>query len=178
MKTQKIKEIIRIFEDSSIESMDLDTEGVHLSLTRSPQPVIQTAPAVNVQGTAGVRYDTNPDSITAGNEAPVSSTDTAAGSKLDSHGNTDDTDQKPEISGEPVTAPLVGTFYAAASAGDKPFVSTGDHVVEGQPVCIIEAMKVMNEIHAPVNGTVLQCCAENGALVEFGQTLFLIGEDA
>jgi len=72
-----------------------------------------------------------------------------------------------------VTAPLVGTFYCRPTPDDKPFVTTGDLVQAGDTVCIIEAMKVMNEIKAEASGRVRQALLEDGAVVEFGQPLFL-----
>ena len=74
----------------------------------------------------------------------------------------------------PVTSPLVGTFYRALAPGAAPFVEVGQEVKAGDTLCIVEAMKVMNEIKGEVNGKVLEIKAENGKPVEFGQVLFLI----
>lgn len=71
-------------------------------------------------------------------------------------------------------SPMVGTFYRAASPGAKAFVEVGDAVKEGQTLCIIEAMKILNEIEADKSGTVRKILAENGQAVEFGQPLFII----
>lgn len=73
-----------------------------------------------------------------------------------------------------VTAPMVGTFYASSAPGAKPFVQIGDEVKVGQVLCIIEAMKMMNEIHAEVGGRIVGIAAENGAPVEYGSPLFLL----
>jgi acetyl-CoA carboxylase biotin carboxyl carrier protein len=70
---------------------------------------------------------------------------------------------------------MVGTFYRASSPGSSPFVSLGDSVTEGQTLCVIEAMKLMNEIPADRAGVVKEILAENGQAVEFGQPLFVIG---
>ena len=70
---------------------------------------------------------------------------------------------------------MVGTFYRAPSPGAAPFVSVGDKVTAGQTLCIIEAMKLLNEIEAETSGTIKEICVENGQPVEFGQTLFIIG---
>lgn len=80
----------------------------------------------------------------------------------------------PIASGTPVKAPMVGTFYRSGSPGAKPFVDVGASVKEGDVLCIIEAMKLMNEIVAEQSGTVAQILAENGQPVEYGQVLFLI----
>ena len=76
--------------------------------------------------------------------------------------------------GKVVKSPMVGTFYRAASPGAKPFVEVGDVVKEGGPVCIIEAMKIMNEIESDVAGTVAKVLCENGQAVEYGQPLFIL----
>lgn len=76
--------------------------------------------------------------------------------------------------GHKVTAPMVGTFYRAASPGAKPFVEVGTVVKEGQPICLIEAMKILNEIEATQSGTITQILCENGQAVEYGQALFII----
>jgi acetyl-CoA carboxylase biotin carboxyl carrier protein len=77
-------------------------------------------------------------------------------------------------SGYTVTAPMVGTFYGAPAPGADQFVSVGQQVAVGQTLCIIEAMKLMNELESEVSGTVTQILAENGQPVEFGQALFVI----
>jgi acetyl-CoA carboxylase biotin carboxyl carrier protein len=76
--------------------------------------------------------------------------------------------------GKVIKSPMVGTFYRAGSPGATPFAEVGDSVKEGQPVCIIEAMKIMNEIEADVSGKVLRVLCENGQAVEFGQPLFIL----
>ena len=76
--------------------------------------------------------------------------------------------------GKVIKSPMVGTFYRAASPGAKAFAELGDQVKVGQPVCIIEAMKIMNEIEADVDGKVLRILCENGQAVEFGQPLFIV----
>ncbi len=76
--------------------------------------------------------------------------------------------------GTPITAPMVGTFYAAPSPEAAPFVKVGDNVSVGQVVCIIEAMKLMNEIEAEVSGKVTEICVKNGDSIEFGQVLMYV----
>ena len=76
--------------------------------------------------------------------------------------------------GHAVKSPMVGTFYRSASPGSKPFVEVGDEIKEGEPICIIEAMKIMNEIEADKSGRVTRILCENGQAVEFGQHLFMI----
>lgn len=76
--------------------------------------------------------------------------------------------------GTPITSPMVGTYYSAPSPGAKPFVNVGSTVSAGQVVCIIEAMKLMNEIEAEVSGKVTKICVEDGQAVEYGQTLMYV----
>ena len=76
--------------------------------------------------------------------------------------------------GHVVKSPMVGTFYRSASPGSKPFAEIGAAIKEGDPICIVEAMKIMNEIEADMSGTVTKILVENGQAVEFGQPLFII----
>ncbi|MGQ9602951.1 MAG: acetyl-CoA carboxylase biotin carboxyl carrier protein [bacterium] len=76
-----------------------------------------------------------------------------------------------------IKSPMVGTFYRAPSPGSKPYVEVGDRVEKGQVVCIIEAMKLMNEIQSEVSGKVTKILVENAQPVEYGQTLFLVSPD-
>jgi acetyl-CoA carboxylase biotin carboxyl carrier protein len=79
-----------------------------------------------------------------------------------------------EPSGHVVKSPMVGTFYRASSPGAKPFVELGDAIKEGETICIVEAMKILNEIEADKSGTVTQILVENGQAVEYGQPLYVI----
>lgn len=78
---------------------------------------------------------------------------------------------------EEITSPIVGTFYEAPAPGEAPFVKVGDHIQANQTVCIVEAMKIMNEIEAEVSGQVMEITAKNGEPVEYGQTLMRIKPD-
>ena len=79
-----------------------------------------------------------------------------------------------EPAGKVIKSPMVGTFYRSASPGAKAFVDVGSTVKPGEPICIIEAMKIMNEIEADVGGKILQILCENGQAVEFGQPMFIV----
>jgi len=76
--------------------------------------------------------------------------------------------------GHAVKSPMVGTFYRSSAPGAKPFVEVGDSIKQGETICIIEAMKILNEIEADKSGTVTQILCENGQAVEYGQPLFII----
>ncbi len=82
--------------------------------------------------------------------------------------------QEKEVSGKAVKSPMVGVFYAAASPEEKPYVQVGDKVKKGDVLCIIEAMKLMNEITADEDGEIAKICVSDGQVVEYGQCLFLI----
>jgi acetyl-CoA carboxylase biotin carboxyl carrier protein len=79
-----------------------------------------------------------------------------------------------EPAGHIVKSPMVGTFYRASSPGAKPFIEIGDSIKEGETICIVEAMKILNEIEADKSGTVTQILVENGQAVEYGQPLYVI----
>ena len=85
-------------------------------------------------------------------------------------------EQVNDIKGEWIKAPFVGTFYAAPSANEAPYVKVGQKINKGDVICILEAMKVMNEIKSNKSGTVLEIKAQNGNMVEFDEELILIGE--
>lgn len=78
------------------------------------------------------------------------------------------------VEGHVVKSPMVGTFYRASSPGAKPFVDVGSQVKEGETICIVEAMKILNEIEADKSGTIVRVLGENGQAVEYGQPLFVI----
>jgi acetyl-CoA carboxylase biotin carboxyl carrier protein len=82
---------------------------------------------------------------------------------------------QPSASYAPQYSPMVGTFYRAPSPGAEPFVQVGDTVKEGQTICIIEAMKLLNEIESDKSGVVKEILVENGQAVEYGQPLFVVG---
>ena len=82
--------------------------------------------------------------------------------------------EEPEYTGQEICSPMVGTFYRSPSPDSAPFVQVGDEVEPGQTLCIIEAMKLMNEIEAEQRGRIAKVLAENGQPVEFGQPLFLL----
>lgn len=85
-----------------------------------------------------------------------------------------DTQAQPAKKGTPITSPMVGTFYKSPSPDSAPFVSEGDSVKAGDVVCIVEAMKMMNEIKSEVSGKVVELCVEDGQPVEFGQVLMYV----
>ena len=107
-------------------------------------------------------------------EIPATIVDTSKYKTSEIKEEADDSKSEAMVDGEVITSPMVGTFYAASSPGAKPFISVGDVVNEGDVVCIVEAMKMMNEIKSDFSGKVSAILVENSEPVEFGQSLVVI----
>ncbi len=155
MDIRKVKKLIELLEQSGIAELEIKEgeESVRISRYGSgTQPVAAAAPVVT---TTAVAPETP---ATAAN-----STDTAAGGG---------DDEIPE--GHKVTSPMVGTFYRASSPTNPPFVEVGQQVKVGDTLCIIEAMKMFNQIEADKSGVIAAVLVENGQPVEFGEPLFVI----
>ena len=152
MDLRKLKTLIELVETSGIAELEIQEGEERVRITRSAPP---TAAATT----------TNVQLPQAGGQVGPGATPGAAG--------TPSAPQEPE--GHLVKSPMVGTFYRAASPGAKSFVEVGDSVQAGDALCIIEAMKLMNEIESDKTGVVKQILVENGQPVEFGQPLVVIG---
>ncbi len=149
MDLRKIRKLIEIFNASKLSEIEISEGEESIRLTRS-------LPAVQDGQSPFVDFRTSGDYLAL------------PGEENDDVGQVED--------GHAVTSPVVGTFYAAASPDDNPFVSVGDTVEVGQPLCLIEAMKIYNEIEADCSGTVKQVLKKSGDPVEYGETLFIISE--
>ena len=149
MDLRKLKSLIELFESSGIGELEIAEGEERVRITRNPPPATAQAPAVGTQ----VHNITTPVA-----PQPVETAATPA----------------PEPEGHVVKSPMVGTFYRAGAPGSKPFVDVGDSVAAGDPLCIIEAMKLMNEIEADKSGVVKAILVENGQPVEYGQPLVVI----
>ncbi len=154
MDLRKLKTLIELVESSGISELEV-TEGEEKVRIVKAGPPAAPAHYVIPQGAAAMPV--MPQGAIA-TPAPAAPAEAAA----------------PAATGTPVKAPMVGTFYRAGSPGAKPFVDVGSVVKEGDVLCIIEAMKLMNEIIAEQSGTISQVVAENGQPVEYGQVLFVI----
>lgn len=160
MNIQEIKELIEAINQSEITSFSYQKDGLKLKIDKgtavAPTAVV-AAPAVSVVQPAVVQAPV----------APVA----AEPSKVEvATAQTNET-----LNGTWVNSPLVGVYYNAPAPGSAPFVTVGQSVKKGDVICIIEAMKVMNEITAEVSGTVLSIGPENESLVEYNQPLVCIG---
>jgi acetyl-CoA carboxylase biotin carboxyl carrier protein len=154
MTIDEIKELIQVFNESNVAEMEVHRGGNSLRLKRAgvnqemiipmPAPVVASAPS-----------QPSANSSAAGAGAPPMRAPA---------------DESHEL----VKSPIVGTYYDAAAPGSPPFVRVGDQVEPGQVLCIIESMKLMNEIESEIAGTVMAKLVENGRPVEYGEALFAI----
>jgi acetyl-CoA carboxylase biotin carboxyl carrier protein len=153
-----LKDILRTLEEQDITEFELEQDGVKLRVCRaSRRPQAAMAPA-------GPAVPPTPGAVPAA-PTPASDPAEAEGGSVAGEGAS---------AGIQVRSPIVGTFYRAPDPNSPPFVNVGDRVRVGQVLCIIEAMKLMNEIEAEVAGEVLSVHPENGQPVQYGDTLFTI----
>jgi acetyl-CoA carboxylase biotin carboxyl carrier protein len=156
MDLRKIKTLIDLVSESNVAELEItEAEGT--------VRIVKSLTAANQPAAAQVHYMSAP--------APQSAAPSAAAAP----------EAAPAVPAQPaasanhmIKAPMVGTFYASSSPEAKPFASVGDAVKQGQTVCIIEAMKIMNEIEADKSGTIVKILAESAQGVEYGQPLFEI----
>ena len=155
MDIRKVKKLIEMLEESNLEEIEIQ------------------------EGEESVRLVKNKANNLVSNQpiysSPTQTVEVATPSS-DAHEQVVEENTEDEDSGDLINSPMVGTFYASASPGSKPFISVGDHVNEGDVVCIVEAMKMMNEIKSEFSGKVLSVNVENSQPVEYGQALFEISK--
>jgi len=157
MDVRKIKKLIELIQSSDIAELEIveGEESVRIS-RNSPAPVIAATPAP----------------VAA---APVAPAETVQAAASDNLGFASPASEEPELpSGEVITSPMVGTYYSAASPTSPPFVTVGQEVAVGDTLCIIEAMKMLNQIESEKAGVIKAILVENEQPVEFGQPLFVI----
>lgn len=153
MDIRKVKKLIELLEESGVAEIEIHEGEESVRISRQSQTVAPAMLQPMIQAP-----------IAAAPAAVVEPVSTAA----------EDTGISSIPEGHAVTSPMVGTFYASPSPGTKAFVEVGQHVNAGDTLCIVEAMKMLNQIEADVSGTVAAILGENGQPVEFGQTLFVI----
>lgn len=154
MDLRKLKTLIDLVSESGISELEV-TEG------EGKVRIVKNAPPVYVQPSNSYAPQFSPSPPLAGSPAAAGAAAAPAAA--------------PVPQGHVVTSPMVGTFYRAPSPGADPYIKVGDTVKEGQTVCIIEAMKLLNEIESDQAGVVQEILVENGQAVEYGQPLFVIG---
>lgn len=154
MDLRKLKTLIDLVAESQIAELEVTEGDAQVRIVKNTpmpaQPVFMQPPAMPQPAQAA------PQAAPSGDE-PAKSDETA------------------EQQGHVVKSPMVGTFYAASAPGNPPFVEVGTSVKQGDTLCIIEAMKLLNEIEAETSGTIKQILVENGHPVEYAQPLFIIG---
>jgi acetyl-CoA carboxylase biotin carboxyl carrier protein len=146
MDLRKLKTLIDLVSESNVSELEITEAEGKVRIVKGTGPVPQQAPSTAAAPAAIAQA------------APVVAAPAQAAAPT----------------GHVVKSPMVGTFYRSASPGAKPFVELGAQVKEGDTVCIIEAMKILNEIEADQAGTVVQILCENGQAVEYGQPLFVV----
>ena len=152
MDLRKLKTLIDLVSESNVSELEItEADGKVRIVKAGSAPVVMTMPAA----------------VAAPVAAPVAAAAPAAAAPAPAA-------EAPVETGHIVKSPMVGTFYRASSPGAKSFAEVGDTVKAGQAVCIIEAMKIMNEIEADIDGTITKILVENGQPVEYGQPLFIV----
>jgi acetyl-CoA carboxylase biotin carboxyl carrier protein len=153
---EQLKDLIRLFEESSLHEIEIEEEGRRMSLKKHlPQQVVTHAVPMSGPPTFAPQLLAQP-----GQVAPIPGEPAA---------EVDETEGLPTIN-----SPMVGTFYSSPSPGEPPFIHVDDIVEENQAVCIVEAMKLMNEVTAKFRAEIVKILVENGEPVEYGQPLFVV----
>lgn len=160
MDISYIKKIIKLVENSDVDEVEIEEEGKKVRVAKNrPQPMAYQFPI--------------PTQIPALNQLPLASS-VAAPAQLTSPSAASEEKAKAEKKHHEVRSPIVGTFYRAPSPDAEPYVEVGQEVKVGDVMCIVEAMKLMNEIESDVAGKIVKIMVENAKPVEYNQVLFLV----
>lgn len=151
---EELKKLISLLEEKNLADFELEVEGFKIKLSRQLPAAAQSSTVIFPNVMTSSRPETGQGSGELAGGAPLAPLE--------------------DKSLHYITSPMVGTFYRAPSPTSSPFVEIGDTVKKGQTLCIIEAMKLMNEIESDVSGVVTDILVENGKPVEYGQRLFVI----
>ncbi|MGO0060871.1 acetyl-CoA carboxylase biotin carboxyl carrier protein [Brevibacillus fluminis] len=167
-KMHEIREIIKLVDQSTIQEFELESEGTKVSIKKTgaavqAAPVVYAQPAQAPAAVAAPVVEAAPVTAAQAAPAPVAVEKPAASAAA-----------VDEASLLQVVSPMVGTFYRASEPGKPAYVQVGDQVTPSKVVCIVEAMKLFNEIEAEVSGEIVKVLVEDGQLVEYGQPLFLV----
>lgn len=165
MQYDEVKELIAIFEKTDLNDMEVQLDNARIRLNRgavSPWMVPPAMPQPMVP----------PQAVTVPVSQNVKAEDTAdmAAAQMEKVPEAKAASKAPKV----IKAPIVGTFYQSSAPDEAPFVKVGDTIAEGDVVCIIEAMKFMNEVNSEVSGTITEVLVKDGQFVEYGQELFRI----
>ncbi|GAA0443650.1 acetyl-CoA carboxylase biotin carboxyl carrier protein [Lentibacillus halophilus] len=161
LKIQELRELIKIVDESAIDEFSYEEEGTSVTLKKSGNgTTVPTEPTSPVEYRAEPIKQTAPETDAMSEERPVKE-------QSDADNKTDDSDHE-------IVSPMVGTFYASPNPESDSYVTTGSEVKNDTVVCIVEAMKLFNEIEAETTGDITEILAEDGELVEYGQPLFRV----
>lgn len=150
MDLRKLKTLIDLVSESNVSELEITEAEGKVRIVKSEGAVVQQFVAAPMQAAVQAAPVAAAPAVAAQAAAPAAA------------------------EGHVVKSPMVGTFYRASSPGAKPFVDVGSQIKEGETICIVEAMKILNEIEADKSGTVVRVLGENGQAVEYGQPLFVI----
>ena len=153
-----VREILRLIDESALDELRIETEGFSLHVLRAGASASE-APHPSPMGPAAASAAQTAPAPRATSAVPAAAPAAPAA---------------PTREGAVIEAPMLGTFYRAEAPGATPFVEVGERVEPDTIVCLIEVMKMMNSVPARVAGTIVEVCAENAALVEYGQPLFVV----
>ncbi len=148
---RKLKELVKLMVANDLAEMDLRDTDEQVTIRRHGETFVTSAPA-----------------------APVVAPQAAAPAAIESAPTPAAAPQESEVEGEEIVSPMVGTFYSSPDPDSPAFVNVGDEVSEDTTVCIMEAMKIFNEIKAQVSGKIVKVLVKSGDPVEFGQPLFIV----
>lgn len=170
LKIQEIREIIKLIDQSSIEKFTFESEGTKIKLEKGNSNAhVQT----EQKNEAPVHQQAAPVTQEVKQEEPKQ--EKAETVNKETTSNTPAPAEDPSL--HKITSPMVGTFYQSSSPDAPPYVKKGDTVSPEKIVCIVEAMKLFNEIEAEVSGEIVEILVEDGQLVEYGQPLFLVKQN-
>ncbi|MUK87166.1 acetyl-CoA carboxylase biotin carboxyl carrier protein [Ornithinibacillus sp. L9] len=163
LKVQEIRELIKLIDQSTINEFTYETNGTTVSMKKSTETnTVQVTPVNPVEEVKQVQQPVQTQ------EAPAPTTP-----EVKPESNEEPTQKSVDYDYE-ITSPMVGTLYRAQNPESDPFVNVGSNVTKDSVVCIVEAMKLFNEIEAEVSGEIVEVLVENGELVEYGQPLFRV----
>jgi acetyl-CoA carboxylase biotin carboxyl carrier protein len=166
---QQIKELLGIVSSTDVTELTIEFGDQKITVKKTPQPTHIEVPMAQgmrlAQAPVAVHHDVAAQPVNQPQVAPPPSSVKAEAPPAEEASN---------ANAVAITSPMVGTFYAAPSPTASAFVKVGDKVTVGQTVCIIEAMKLMNDLPSEVSGKIVKVCVESGTTVEYGQTLFLV----
>lgn len=165
LKIQEIREIIKLIDQSSIQKFTFESDGGKIKLEKNGGQAVTTV-TDSPAAPAPVQAPAAPVAVAAPTPAPAPAAPEAPAAEVAA----DETLHK-------ITSPMVGTYYQAASPDAEAYVKKGDKVTAESIVCIVEAMKLFNEIESEVSGEIVEILVQDGQLVEYGQPLFLVREN-